>query len=79
MKWLKYAGYVGYLSYVYSIMEALTEYRTHKSAAMLAAKIANVVYDAVDFATKGKAGKRVERANVTAAVKSVTDLYIDIL
>ena len=74
---MNYFRALAYIGYVVQAGAAVTQYLRTGNEEELAHKLAGTIYDTVDYATKGKAKKRVSRKKAVVAAEAMADLIED--
>ena len=68
----------GYISYVIELLTLASSFKVTPND-VLAARIADIVYRAVDYGTSGLASRSIDRQKLTEAVRQVVDVVDDVL
>jgi len=75
---MKYLKALGYVSYIGELL-ALTVGARTLPLDVVAAQASDIVYRAVDQATKGQARRAIDREKLTSAVGTVVDVVVDVV
>ena len=74
---MKYFRALAYITYVVQAVTAVTRYMRDGNEEKLARALSGTIYDTVDYATKGKAKKRISRQKAVDAAEVLADLIDD--
>lgn len=69
---------LGYISYVIELLSLAPQFKG-LSNELLASRLADIIYRAVDYGTKGLASRSIPKDKLVAAVRQVVDVIDDVL